>query len=136
MKVRFKTGKFDHTVAVCPGDEFHMSLKEWTPDGLMMEHKVSEQIRVNMLITDWVMFYIPGVNSIGGIFGGPEIVERINEIFVETEQVPAAHSLFYGEDVEKFKSAASPPPEKAKPDEDCWEPEKAKPDEDWDDDWD
>ncbi len=78
MKTRYKTGKFNRSVSVCPGDTLNLTLTEKG----MRKQRVSEEITISMTITHWVMFYVPGV-GFGGLFGGPDIGAKMSEIFVE-----------------------------------------------------
>lgn len=82
MKVRYKIGKFSHSVYVRPGDQLNLLLTE--PDGT--KQKVSEDVNVSMTVTHWVMFYVPGI-GFGGLFGTSDIGSKISEIFVEPELV-------------------------------------------------
>lgn len=68
MKTRYKIGKFNSPVVVYPGDQ------------------------LNVTITDWAMFYVAGI-GFGGMFGGPDLSERINEIFVDPERIDESKSL-------------------------------------------
>jgi hypothetical protein len=77
MKIRYKTGRFNHSITVLPGDELHLTVTE--PNGC--KQRVSEDITISMTVTHWVMFYVPGI-GFGGIFGGPNIGEKMPEIFV------------------------------------------------------
>jgi hypothetical protein len=78
MKTRYKIGKFNQTINVHPGDLLNLTITE--PNG--RKQKVSEEITIAMTITHWVMFYVSGV-GFGGIFGGPNIGEKMPEIFVD-----------------------------------------------------
>jgi hypothetical protein len=82
MKTRYKTGRFNQTVTVCPGDTLNLTVRE--PGN--RKQKVSENITIEMTITHWVMFYVPGV-GFGGMFGGPDIATKMPEIFVNPELV-------------------------------------------------
>ncbi len=78
MKTRYKIGRFTMPFAVSPGDEVRLTLTEG--DG--SKQKVTEEITILMTITHWVMFHVPGV-GFGGMFGGPDIGSKMDEIFVE-----------------------------------------------------
>jgi hypothetical protein len=88
MKTRYKIGKFDFPVTARPGDRINLILTE--PNG--QKQKVSEGIAVTMTITHWVMFYVPGV-GLGGMFGGPDMGERMDEIFVEPQYIKDGEML-------------------------------------------
>lgn len=82
MKTRYKTGKFNRSVSVCPGDTLNLTLTEKG----MRKQRVSEEITIAMTVTHWVMFYVPGV-GFGGLFGGPDIESRMPEIFVNPKHI-------------------------------------------------
>ena len=82
MKTRYKTGKFNHAVSVCPGDTLNLTITE--PGN--RKQKVTEDIKISMTITHWVMFYVPGI-GFGGMFGGPDIGSKMSEIFVNPELI-------------------------------------------------
>jgi hypothetical protein len=82
MKTRYKIGKFNQEITVCPGDAINLAVTE--PNG--QKQRVSEDIMVNMTVTHWVMFYVPGV-GFGGMFGGPDLGSKMSEIFVNPERV-------------------------------------------------
>ena len=82
MKTRYKTGRFNQPVTVCPGDTLNLTLNE--PGRL--KQRVSEDIAIAMTITHWVMFYVPGV-GFGGMFGTEDIGSKMGEIFVEPERI-------------------------------------------------
>ena len=82
MKTRYKIGRFSQTVLVCPGDTLNLTVTE--PNGV--KQKVTEEIKISMTVTHWVMFYIPGV-GFGGLFGTEDIGSKINEIFINPERV-------------------------------------------------
>jgi hypothetical protein len=92
LKTRYKVGKFNHPVSVCPGDTLHLILTEHDGYGNEYKQKVSEDINVSMTVTHWVMFYVAGV-GFGGMFGGPDIGSKMSEIFVEPELVDANEIL-------------------------------------------
>ena len=82
MKVRYKTGRFNQPVLVCPGDTLNLTLTE--PDGT--KQKVTEEIKISMTITHWVMFYIPGI-GFGGMFGTKDMGSKMSEIFANPERI-------------------------------------------------
>lgn len=88
MKTRYKIGKFDKEIAVQPGDELHLTVTESNGE----KQKVSEDITIQMTITHWVMFYVPGI-GFGGMFGGPDIESNISEIFLDPEYVSDGEML-------------------------------------------
>ncbi len=84
MKTRYKIGRFNSPVTVSSGDTLKLTLTE--KDGT--KQKVTEEIKISMTITHWVMFYVAGV-GFGGLFGGKNIGSKIGEIFVEPELIGA-----------------------------------------------
>jgi len=82
MKTRYRTGEFTYLVTVNDGDLLNLTIT----DGDGQKQQVSEEIKVSMTITHWVMFYVPGV-GFGGMFGGPDIGSKMPEIFVNPERV-------------------------------------------------
>lgn len=90
---RYRVGKFDRTFNVIPGDTLIIALQECCYDGtLVVEHKIEEEITVAQVVSHWVMFYVPGV-GFGGMFGGPDIEDRIDEVFVDPVKVEDGESL-------------------------------------------
>ena len=88
MKVRYKIGKFNHSVTVIPGDTLKLTLTD--PNGT--KQKVTEEINISMTVTHWIMFYVPEV-GFGGMFGTSDIGSKVSEIFVEPERVNAEDNL-------------------------------------------
>lgn len=93
LQVRYKTGKFSHPVPVTPGDTFSCNLHEEVEPGVMRTQTVTEEITKPMVISHWVTFYIPAVNSLGGIFGGEEVVARIGDVFKDAVEIPKTEPL-------------------------------------------
>jgi hypothetical protein len=88
LKTRYKIGKFDHALAVGNGDTLRLTVT----DDKGVRQTVSEDITITMTVTHWVMLYIPGV-GFGGLFGGPELGEKMSEIFVNPELVDIGETL-------------------------------------------
>jgi hypothetical protein len=88
MITRYKIGQFKQPVTVCPGDTLNLTLTD--KDGT--KQRVSEDIKVSMTVTHWVMFYVAGV-GFGGMFGGPNIGSKMSEIFVEPELVESSNLI-------------------------------------------
>lgn len=96
MKVRYKAGKFNQAVSVAPGDLFNCTLTEEALEGgrrIAKQQKVSERITKSFTISHWVMFWIPGCPTVGGMFGTEETLGNINNIFVDAVEVPPGESL-------------------------------------------
>ena len=88
MKVRYKTGKFDYPIKAVRGDTLNLTVTD--PNGT--KQKVTEEIKISMAITHWVMFYIPNV-GFGGLFGTRVINSKMDEIFVKPECINADEDL-------------------------------------------
>lgn len=88
MKTRYKIGKFSQEVKVQPGDIVNLTLTESNGE----EQRVSETIMIQMTVTHWLMFYVPGI-GFGGMFGGPDIEANISEIFLDPEYVSDGEML-------------------------------------------
>ena len=82
MKTRYKTGKFNQPVSVYPRDTLNLTITE--PGN--RKQRVTEEIKISMTVTHWVMFYIPGV-GFGGLFGTEDIGSKMGEIFVNPEYI-------------------------------------------------
>ena len=82
MITRYKIGRFNFPVNIVPGDLINLILTESNGE----KQRVTEVIDITMIVTHWVMFYVPGV-GLGGMFGGPNMGERMDEIFVEPERI-------------------------------------------------
>lgn len=97
MEVRYKAGKFRNAVSVTPGDKFSMTLteEELLADGSKTKKKqaVSEVIKKDMIISHWVMFFIPGTDTVGGMFGGEELLSNIKNIFQDSVEIQAGEYL-------------------------------------------
>ncbi|TXH59143.1 MAG: hypothetical protein E6Q97_00525 [Desulfurellales bacterium] len=96
--VRVKFGKFFSAVSVYPGDIFNLKLSsEYIKEGQVETYTqtVSTPITVTQVVTDWVMFFIPGV-GFGGMFGNSELRERILQMFPTAYEVPDGESVFQG----------------------------------------
>lgn len=92
MKTRYKIGKFNSPVVVYPGDQLNVTITDCDNSGNKHREKVSEEITISMEVTHWAMFYVAGI-GFGGMFGGPDLSERINEIFVDPERIDESKSL-------------------------------------------
>jgi len=90
MSVRYKIGKFDYEIIVIPGDRLCVSIRD---EHSYKDVKVEEEITAMQKITHWVMFYAPEI-GFGGMFGGPNIGDRVHEVFVNPVQVKLEDSLF------------------------------------------
>lgn len=91
MQVRYKYGTFSQPITVTPGDLLILS---WTEEGIDAQGKhssrteeVSEDITISAVLTHYIMFYVPGCPTIGGMFGTQETIDRIGEIFHEPYHV-------------------------------------------------
>lgn len=94
MRTRYKIGELTEPIHALPGDTLNLTLTERESNGeVCYKHRFDEEITIEMTITHWIMFHVPGV-GFGGMFGGDNLGSQVYDIFLDAELVDQDEPLF------------------------------------------
>lgn len=94
MMTRYKIGKLDSPKYLRPDSTMTLLLTEDDPnEGRIVVHRVEETFHRSLVVTHWVLFQVPGADTVGGMFGGPELVDAVDRIFCHAVLIPDSEPL-------------------------------------------